>query len=133
MRGPLHSGCDQERVARLSSSLYDAKETHVPKVESHSAERSDCRRLKSGREIAVGASKGDSAMTRDEERRQIMEAANSRGLTWRGVRVKVVGARLPFAIVFTDTADSASAQFAGEYEWRVIADAVRGCGRLGPP
>lgn len=62
-----------------------------------------------------------------------MEAANNRGLSWRGRRVRVVGARLPFALVFTDTANSSTALFAGEYEWRVIAEATSGSGKLGPP
>jgi len=44
-----------------------------------------------------------------------------------------VGARLPFASVFTDTADSSTARFVGDFEWQMIAKAVEGCGRLGPP
>jgi len=73
------------------------------------------------------------AMMCVKDRRQILEAANKRGLTWRGQKVRVVGARLPFASVFTDTADSSTARFVGDFEWQMIAKAVEGCGRLGPP
>lgn len=72
-------------------------------------------------------------MKRACDHRRIMEAANERGLMWRGQRVRVVGAKLPFAHVYTDTADSSTAQFAGQYEWQVIARVTSESGRLEPP
>ena len=64
-------------------------------------------------------------------RRKVMDAANLRVLRWRGKRVRVSGARLPFAVVYTDTADSQSSEFAGTYSWEVIAAVTQGDGTLG--
>ena len=65
-----------------------------------------------------------------ETRRDLLEAANKKGLQVGGVPVAICGAALPFAVaVARDIATNTFVEL-GRYSWGAIALAIRGDGHL---